>query len=299
MEMKYRPVIVLDACSIINLIYAEIEYGSEFVTRRLKKDDFHLGVCQKVIDEAFQNSKIQFRKLKTNSSKKDFYDKEKEIERRIASFREFVTQNESIKKELGEKYFGELKKITGYHKNNGEFYSVALALYISRLESCQLTFYTDDFPARAEFGLFFRSQQIGVIADSVDLLIFLYWLHPDFEKKHLIFFLTELRSQYATDVKILYKRIKAYKEKQSAKQLKEIRKPLNQLEHKLQRHNLEDVNKLKKAIFRNGKKHRPLCEILEQFESVFTLEEASGDNIITKIQKTLQNVEADRIFKIW
>jgi len=305
MEIKYKPVIVLDACSIINLIHAEIEYGSEFVTGRLKKDNFHLRISEKVIDEALKNANAQLLKLKGLDQKRgkyiknEFSDKENKIEKRIALFRGFITQNESIVRDLGDDYFDNIKKLTGYHKDNGEFYSVALSLYLSRVECCQLTFYTDDFPAQADFSPFFRTQQIGKIEDSADLLIYLYWLYPDFEKEQLIFFLTELRSQYVTDVKLLNEQIRAYKARKSVKRLKDIRKPLNQLELQLQRYELKGVNELRKTILRYERQHKPLCDIIEQFKTVFSLEGNAGPNLIAKIQDTLQCLEDDRIYKIW
>ncbi|MCP4352944.1 MAG: hypothetical protein GY795_46430 [Desulfobacterales bacterium] len=43
MEISRKPIIILDACTIVNLVNAEIESGSDIITRRLQKESFQLS----------------------------------------------------------------------------------------------------------------------------------------------------------------------------------------------------------------------------------------------------------------
>jgi len=293
--MKSRPIIILDACSIINLMYIEIEHGSEVVIARLQSDKFLLFICDKVMDEAFQNAKIRLKKImkqegaSVNNSNNEIYETGLEIESRIARFRNFIVQKEKIILDFGKMYYSHVKDLSNYQKENGEFYSAALSLYLSRMEETQLTFYTDDLPAHADFYPFFEEQQIGKIEDSVDLLVFLYWIDDSFNKRELEFFLTELRSQYLTDAKLLFKYISKYKENQSGKKIKNIRKPLNELETRLQSYKLEGINGLRKEIYKYEKQHKQFCDRLKEFDTVFKMELDHKNNLLDKIENTVKN----------
>ena len=68
-----------------------------------------------------------------------------------------------------------VREISNYSKRaNGELYSSALSLYLSRMEMEKVLFYTDDFPAKSDFRSCFECQQMGFIGDTVDLLVFLH-----------------------------------------------------------------------------------------------------------------------------
>lgn len=97
-------------------------------------------------------------------------------------------------------------------KPNGELYSAALCLFLSRVMGEKVLFYTDDNPARLEFTRYFDYQQTGYIGDSVDLLVFLYWLSPQgtFSKDELVRYLTALRGEYVSKLKELQKKIVQY-----------------------------------------------------------------------------------------
>lgn len=296
-----KPIIILDACSIINLIWAEIEFGSDVITHRLKKDTFQFQLCEKVVEEALDNAKVQLDKLKKLSTvnKQEFSDKENEIEQKIASFRDFITYDADILNNVGADFFRLVKRLSRYAKNNGEFYSAALSLFLSRMETSQLTFYTDDIPAQAHFSPFFQEQQIGKIEDTVDLLVFIYWADPEFNKEHLEFFLDELRSQYDTDTKLLLDLIKNYKGKHPPKHLKNIRKALKELESKLGSYDLTGISELRKQILQHEKQHKSLCNNLKIYDNIFRAEGNSGNNMLDKIRNTLRNLKDNRIYKIW
>jgi len=301
--MKYRPTIVLDACSIINLIYIEIGYGSDVLFNRLKSDAFCIYFCDKVIDEVSKNAKIELNRQrkwgrKSTSFRKNVFDEdEREIEEKIATFRKFTFRTEQIIADQGKEYYNHVKALSRYKKDNGEFYSAALSLYLSRKNKTQLTFYTDDLPAHGDFCNFFNGQQIGKIEDTVDLLVFIYWYFDDFDKRQLETCLSELRSQYTTDIKRLSHYIKGYKEKQSNKSLKSIRKPLDALERKLNQFELEGINDIRKELYKHKNKHKSICDIIDEFDKIFRIE-SKGNNMIEKIKKTLKNLNENRIYKI-
>lgn len=97
-------------------------------------------------------------------------------------------------------------------KPNGELYSVALSLFMSRVAGEKVLFYTDDYPAKKEFTSYFDFQQTGYIGDSVDLLVFLFWLSPhgSFSNNELEKYLTALRGEYVSKVIIIQKKIAQY-----------------------------------------------------------------------------------------
>lgn len=82
-------------------------------------------------------------------------------------------------------------------KDNGELFSTAYSLRISRLNQCRVCFYTDDIGAKDELNPFFEYQQIGYICDSVDLLVLLYRTDQTFTLDSLHNFLRELYSEYS------------------------------------------------------------------------------------------------------
>lgn len=97
-------------------------------------------------------------------------------------------------------------------KPNGELYSTALSLFLSRVVGEKVLFYTDDYPAKQEFTFYFDFQQAGYIGDTVDLLVFLYWLSPQgtFSKNELEKYITALRGEYVSKVKKLQNKIVQY-----------------------------------------------------------------------------------------
>lgn len=96
-----------------------------------------------------------------------------------------------------------LAKVTSYPKRNGEFFSTALALYLSRMggdEICEQLFgvhlVTDDLGVVDDFGEFFQVNQIGNIIDSIDVVTLLY-LRERITKQDLDGFCISLKSLYS------------------------------------------------------------------------------------------------------
>ena len=290
----FKPTCVLDACTIINLIYIDGEFENDFLIKKLE-DHYRINVSEKVIKETSDNRFLRLKKLNKAGSL-NFLEKEKEIGRKVAHFRKFIKSDEDVSKDFGNDFFRTVKRRSNYEKENGEFYSVALSLYLSRLDSSHVIFYTDDKPAEEHFASFFRNQQIGKIEDSIDLLVFLYWRDPDFKKRDLERLLSELHSQYATRVNDLLSVIRKYKEKRYSRIMK-IKKLLDGMEQKLSKLDFSGIKELKENIRQHKRNHPELCNQLTEYEEVFELETNSKDNFLTKIRETRKNLKDDRIYK--
>lgn len=180
-------------------------------------------------------------------------------------------------------------------KSNGELYSAALSLYLSRRAREKVLFYTDDYPAKKDFTPLFDFQQIGCIGDSVDLLIFLYWLSPDgkFTIDELKKYLTALRGEYMMMLNGLQKALNDYAAKLSASKADrnkkfEIEGLANDLKSGM---SLSDVIKKCVKMFENdnsvnGKK---IMKTLDGF--------TNAPEIVDKISYTVKSIDQFGIYK--
>lgn len=299
-----KPICVLDACTIVNLVCIDIELQNDFIIRKLE-EYYRLNISEKVMEESIKNGNLRAGKISSlkDDSKKEIKKKisyfKKEIEKKISHFWQFSISNKSISNDRGKNFFSRVRNLTGYNKENGEFYSTALCLNLSRFHRMPVTFYTDDKPAERDFTPFFREQQVGKIEDSIDLLVFLYWLNPDFKKNDLDNILSELYSQYAAPVNELLSEVRKYKNSRRYTNLKKIRDLLDRLEPKLDGFNFRGIRELKKSILKHKKTHPELCNILERYDEVFKLDagQETGD-FLNKIRETRQNLKEDLLFKL-
>lgn len=220
--------VILDACTIINLL--RIDGEDEFLFRTLKS--LNLNIANIVYEEVNNN-------IRKNSLSEEQI---KHIEQIIPLFLSFSRKDEDIIKDVSQNIFDELCTFANHKKKyNGELLSSALSLCISREENSKVYFYTDDFPAREQFAPYFSFQQIGVIGDSVDLLLFLYWTKSDFDDKYLKKCLQDLKSEYNIPLKQLVGRIQTKKDSFSRK---------NNLDKKL----IENVDKILTGYLRSDPK---------------------------------------------
>ena len=119
--------IVLDTCTILNLL--RIDEDDEFLYKKLIK--LNINICQKVFEEANKNINT---KHFSNSQKKY-------ISSHIPYFGTYIlTCDERFESE----YKAKIKQFCNYKKENGEFYSALISLYLCRNKNCRLYFYTDD-----------------------------------------------------------------------------------------------------------------------------------------------------------
>ena len=206
-------------------------------------------------------------------------------------------------KDLGHDYFVRISEVLRYNKNlNGELCSSAYALYLSRINSEKVFFYTDDYPAKDYFTPFFNHNQIGHIKDSVDFLLLIYWLNDNFSKRELVNLLSKLYSLYATEVTLLKKELEEhYSRKFTGKFFranKETVLKLTDLISRLDNLQLQNINELKQYFSNKNSRCFEINEILGRFPTVFDLETKSGKkNILIKIQETMKSLEINEIYK--
>lgn len=186
--------VILDACTIINLLRIDDE-EEEFLYKHLTTLNLH--IAGKVYTEVRAN----FNKNTLSENQAKYIDICLGKIYKDATYH----SDDEIVKDLSNQVFNEIKTFSAnsYYKDNGELYSTALGLVISRTENNQVLFYTDDKPATDYFMPYFKYQQIGTIMDTVDLLIYLYWSNPDFDKKRLNKYLQAIYSDINQPFKVM------------------------------------------------------------------------------------------------
>lgn len=188
--------IIIDACTFINLMKIDEEgillpllLGD--LDQLLDSNDFsnvNISIPKNVFDEIDKNHSKNVYSKELNSN----------MELNINLFlRPLIVDDNFIKNKLGV-HFDNVKNfaLEKHSKENGELFSSALALLISREKNKRVIFYTDDEPAKIEFSTFFENQQIGTISNSIGLYLYLYWRNPNFDKKQLVETLKRLRIEY-------------------------------------------------------------------------------------------------------
>ena len=274
--------VILDACTIINLLRIDTKDG--FLFNLLKLLD--LNMTSIVLEEV--NCNIQKNPL---SEEQNEY-----IEDTMYKFQSLFRprQNDEIIKDISQDYFEKLCQFTNHtKKHNGELFSSALSLCISREKNSRVYFYTDDFPAKKQFSKYFDYQQIGVIGDSVDLLLFLYWTNTSFEQGRLKKYLQDLRSEYNTPLRKLVNKIQTRKDSFSKRQKKD-------------RVLMENINKILDGCYSNSllmnegisffldnKNYVEIKQIIKMFPDI------NKDCLLAKkVQDIIQALLMYKIFKV-
>lgn len=284
---------VLDACTAINLIHIDED---DFLLKKMDKLEVHIN------DTVFDEIKANVRKGVGDISA-DRNGVEKAIEQKLTFFRGKKNDNNELLKDVGRDYFDRIKTVTNYTKKlNGELYSSAYALYLSRFSEKKVFFYTDDYPAKEYFSSFFNHQQIGHIKDSVDLLVLLYWLDDKFTEKQLDNLLSDLYSQYATEVIVLKRKLQDFLnsniDAEFKRNKKEIADNLSLLVNKLDKLDFRNLGDLYSFFETNKPKCKVIFEILKKYDSVFELEKKSdAETLLGKISKTRKAISENKIFK--
>jgi len=273
--------VILDACTIIHLLCIDED---EFLFKSIKSLDLHIA-------------NIVYQEVCRNVNKKSLPDEQKKyIEQTTPSLLSFSRQTENIIKDISEDYFKNLCDFTEHKKkHNGELLSTALSLCVSREKNSKVYFYTDDFPARNQFSNYFEYQQIGVIGDSVDLLLFLHWTNSDFDEKHLKKHLQDLKSECNTSLKEFVNKIQKKKEKFTIKEKKD-KNLIQNIDKILNGYYLEfDALSINKSItfFNSSKKYTAIKEIIKQFPDI-----DKECWLSKKIINTMELLSSHSIFKI-
>lgn len=292
---------LLDACTVINLIHIEED---DFLLKKLKRLDIHINdlVFTEIRDNVYVKPRrdLDYKYV----DKREWKETKKTIEQKLTFYRGKKNNNQDILNDFGSDYFERIKDLTNYKKRvNGELCSTGHALYLSRNDYKNVSFYTDDYPAKDDFSDFFHHQQIGQIKDSVDLLILLYWLDEDFTDLQLKRLLDELYSQYATEVTYLKKKLqKFYNEKVDAQFLrskKEIASKLSELIHKLNKLEFKKIEEYYTFFAINKMKCKGVYEIINEYTTVFELDnDLNTDNLLSKIKKVSSDIGKVKILKL-
>lgn len=269
--------IVLDTCTILNLL--RIDEDDEFLYKKLT--GLNINICKTVYDEIFRNvrektfSDAQIKYISSHTPHLGIYVKECE-------------KNE-------QEYKDSIRQFCKYNKENGEFYSTLISLYICRKENCHLFFYTDDYPAKCTFDSYFNYQQIGAIGDTVDLLVFLYWSNPDFQQKKLEKYLQSLLSEFATPFTKFKNQFKAKKNSWINNDIKnkKLKENLNLIESGL---DCLDSEKIEKGItyFKNNAK---LYKEINAFLDCYSDINLAG-HMANKIKNTIERLREHCIYKM-
>jgi hypothetical protein len=288
---------ILDACSVINLIHIDED---DFLQKKIEKLDIKINelVFKEINSNVFNKlNLIDKRKSADSATIKDLI---KRIEIQVSYYRSKIKLNEDLFNDFGTDYFERIGNETGYVKVNGELHSTALALYLSRIETKKIFFYTDDYPAKNEFSSFFEYQQIGQIKDTVDLLVLLYWIDDNFTEKQLLKLLSKLFSEYAIEVSYLEKELKSYLENNVdaafIRANQGVRDNLKELILKLSNHEFSNIIEHKEFFEQKKKNCKIINDIIKKYNTVFELQNTST-NILLKINEIEEKLKTKKIFK--
>lgn len=267
-------VVILDACTIVNLARIDEENFLEDKVRELQPN-----VVEKVIAEV----KERYVPISSNSTQQLHF---------APYWGGLTLYKDKDVKDLADS----VKNFLNYQKkSNGELYSAALCLFLSRIAGEKVLFYTDDYPAKKDFVRFFDFQQLGYIGDTVDLLVFLYWLSSKgtFSKEELERFLTALRGEYVSKLKKLQQKINDYASKlPSSKKTLSRKFEMEGLAADLVSHPSlnETINKCKKFFHGDSSvQGKDINKMLDEF--------GNSPAIVEKIGTTLQDIQKYDIYK--
>ncbi len=278
--MTKRP-IVFDACALINLLI--IDDGDLLLNavNRLSAIEGEEKICI---------SETVMREIRVNLGKRrDNKDEYTEIIRKI-SLRVKVYYDINLIDHFPKDYIHEIKDFLGYKKkDNGELFSTALSLLLSRKERHHVIFYTDDVPAKEDFTYYFNYQQIGYIADTADLLIFLYWHDNSISYTTLKQKLNNLRSCYLTDYTVIKEELSALVNKLTGKKNLKIRTYLSYVNDTIYKPISFESRELQMALSQIGKDYPKLSEQLQVF---FT----NQCKMVNKINSILAKIDNHHIY---
>ena len=277
-----KPVVVLDACTILNLL--RIDDETDFLLKQLKS--WTLCLPQTVYNET---------KLHVRS---DFYPTEKNDHILVVINTEFdqrKTLDADIKNDLDEE-FERIVKLSDHNKReNGELYCVALALVKSRLENDAVTIYTDDYKATEEFRDFYRYHRVGDIGDTLDLLTLLYWTTPESTFQQTVYrdFLVNLRVEYSHQLHTIANLADNYLrlQKQSKSKDKELLAYLSMI---VEGYRKPDLSQMERGIhfFQDGKKYKEVKKMIGDVDV------RNVNKQMSRITEHLRRLKDYPIFKI-
>ena len=187
---------ILDACTLINIFRIDED---EILYNHLQSHN--IKIAEIVLDEVKNN-------IYKNGWSKEYHDR---IDQYIPSLLSYVERNDNIKSNFKDEDCDDIKKFTHHSKSDGEFYSLLLSLYLSRYEMTHVNFYTDDKPATDQFREYFMFQQLGLLGDSVDLILYMFCHSDKFSEFNLKRFLENLKFEYNIKERVFVQHIEEYR----------------------------------------------------------------------------------------
>lgn len=191
-----KRLFILDACTLINLLRIDQD---EILYDHLTS--FNIKIAETVYQEFNAN-------IFKNGYTAELRDR---INRYRTTLSSYIEQNKTIKANISNKLCEEIKAFTLHDKEDGEFYSLLLSLYLSRYEMTQINLYTDDKPATDQFSEYFVFQQLGLLGDSIDLIIYMFCHSDKISEVDLNRFLDNLKSEYNISERVFVKEIEEYR----------------------------------------------------------------------------------------
>lgn len=253
-----QPLVVLDACTILNLLRIDDE-DSDFLLKLIK----NWRVC--LPETVFKESILHVWS--------DFYAKEKNDHVRIVINRDFdhrKTFDSVIKKDLDDE-FERIVKFSGHKdkRENGELFCVALALVKSREEEELVTIYTDDYKAIEEYRELCRYHRIGELGDTLDMLTLLYWLTPEqvFQYSLYYSFLENLRAEYNHQLNAMAEAIADFLEKKKKSRCND-RVLMENLHKIVTGYRRSDIDQMDDGVrfFQDGNKYKEVRKMVENVD---------------------------------
>lgn len=279
---------VFDACTLINIFCIDDE--SDFLFRKI-----NLKLDLRISDFVYREvrSNYKFRKsLRDNIS---------QVEIKLGKLVPRITYNKDVSEFFDYNYFDEIGKRANYKKRNGEFYSVSLAFFVSQIEETNVTFVTDDIPAKNDFNLFYWKNQIGLIADTVDLLLLVFRLDENLKKRNIIDFLDNLHSEYALSISQLVKELKLFLSSiNSSRKYRRkggLKRKLSDLINQFERNDLSNIIEKRSEI--EQEKDMALNAIFSKHNEAFSVSHSSKtQNYLTKIREAQELIKTNQVFRI-
>lgn len=274
--MNKRP-FILDACTLINIFRIDED---EILYSHLQS--YNIKIAEIVLDEVKKN-------IYKNGWSKEIHDR---IDKYLPNLILYMERNEDILCNINDTNRDEIKDFTHHNKLDGEFYSLLLSLYLSRYEMTQVNLYTDDKPATDQFSEYFMFQQLGLLGDSIDLILYMFCHSDKFSEINLKRFLESLKSEYNIRERIFVQQIEEYRTKiDNAKSNKNVVIVLDRVIYNYHNGNYAKMYDAIEELGRSSKKE--IRQIIRKYRP-----DSSSLYIIDKINRILSIMTKYKIFKI-
>ena len=274
--MNKRP-FILDACTLINIFRIDED---EILYSNLQS--CNIKIAEIVLDEVKKN-------IFKNGWSKEINDR---IDRSLSYLMSRVMHNDEIVCNIKAENCDEIKEFTRHHKSDGEFYSLLLSLYLSRYEMTHINLYTDDKPATDQFREYFMFQQLGLLGDSVDLILYMFCHSDKFSEFNLKRFLENLKFEYNIKERVFVQHIEEYRS--TVSNTKSNKNILMILERVIYNYRNGEYTEMYKAIDElERSSQKGVRQIIRKYRP-----DSSSSYIVKKIDRILSIMTKHKVFKI-